>query len=408
MVLADWGIFGILLAVYTGVTAWLFYHQAFGSEQSFHSDLRVYILVMQGLYHECVYPYPLFFKLGAFFHLFMGPETAMVTALVILNSGAVAVMKYYLQKNLIGREGALPCGKEGGFLPGGEGGLRALITFLTFALFFVSMLFPVTGIQLPGIAHRYKGVFTPNPYHNATYMAARPFAIAAFFQFGELLGEYEKGFSWKKGLLFGLSLLLATLAKPSFTIVLVGAAGLIMLWRLFRSRFANFRPTLYLGLMFIPTFADLLYQFFGVFGPDESGESGMGFGFLKVWSLHCGNIPLALLLALAFPLTVFVFHHRQIRRDTVYRFSLQILLMGTAMAMLLYEKGERMQDFNFSWGYMHGLFFAFTGAVIVLVKSTVRREKPLPLLAGEWLVLPWHLGCGLLYFKNSLAGFLYY
>lgn len=42
------------------------------------------------------------------------------------------------------------------------------------SLFFVSMVYPPTGIYLPGIKYKYLGVFTANPFHNATYMAARP------------------------------------------------------------------------------------------------------------------------------------------------------------------------------------------------------------------------------------------
>ena len=113
------------------------------------------------------------------------------------------------------------------------------------------MVYPPTGIYLPGIKYKYLGVFTPNPFHNATYMAARPFAILAFFKYGELLPVYEQPNAVREHkrdyILFAIYLLLATMTKPSFTIVLVGAAGILMLWRMFRSRFRNFVPTVWLG-----------------------------------------------------------------------------------------------------------------------------------------------------------------
>ena len=212
-------------------------------------------------------------------------------------------------------------------------------------------------------------------------------------------------------LLFSLFLLLATMTKPSFTIVLVGTAGLIMLFRLFCSKFKNLVPTVQLGLCFIPTFIDLLYQYSGVFVPDEGVEGGMGFCFGEVWGYYCGNIPLAICLAIGFPLLVLVLNLREIRRNTGFRFAWQLYGMSFLMAFLLYEKGFRKPDFNFSWGYMYGIFFCHLGAVSVLLKDTLsgEKDKKKPLLLGmQWLAYLAHLICGLLYFKTFLSGGMYY
>lgn len=408
--ICDYLLFAILLAVYTGVTFYLFYHQAIGNENWFHSDVKAYILEMQGIDSGYDFPYPVFFKLGAFLNLFMSPEMAVTVALTLLNSAAAAVLKYYLNKKFVKEDGLIAhrIVSSGSGELGVQILLRTALSLLTLALFLVSMLFSVTGRHLPGIENRYKGVFSPNPYHNATYMATRPFAIICFFLFADILQSYEKKFSWKKGVVFGLFLLLTTMTKPSFTFVLVGTAGVIMLFRLVRSRFSNFLPTLFLGLMFLPTFCDLLYQFFGVFGPKEGQETGVGLGWLSAWQYHCGNIPLAVVLGLAFPIAVLFIHHKDLKTDTLYRFSVQIAAMSLAMAMLLYEKGFRLPDMNFSWGYMHGMFFAFIGASIVLLQSTLMKTRKWYVLSLEWLLFLWHLACGLLYFKNSLAGYLYY
>lgn len=77
-----------------------------------------------------------------------------------------------------------------------------------------------------------------------------------------------------------------------------------MLYRLFRAGWKNFKRSFYLGLAFVPTFIDLLYQFGGVFGANsQAGEDGgIGFGIGSVWKLYTNNIPLAAVLALGFPL----------------------------------------------------------------------------------------------------------
>lgn len=407
-------VFALLFLAASFLTLKLFHRQALGSpETGYHSDMKAYILEMQGLDSGYRFPYPILFKLGALIHLFTGPELAMALATMLLNSLAILLTKLALNR--------LTLRPLADSMPKCRWAAGVLVSLVSVSLFFVSMLFPPSGIYLPGIKFNYVGVFSPNPFHNATYMAARPFAILAFLWYARLLPEYEKGFHGKWSLrgrtgegvdlsdyvLFSVFLLLATLAKPSFTIVLVGAAGLIMVYRLLKSGFRNFLPTIQLGLCFLPTFADLLYQFKGVFVPEEGAEGGIGFCFGEVWGLYCDNIPLALCLAAGFPILVLILNYKELKKNTLYRFSWQIYAMGFAMAFLLYEKGFRKPDFNFSWGYMYGIFFAFVGALIVLLQATARRKKPF-LLAVQWGAYLWHAACGVYYFWGIFQGKMYY
>ena len=142
--------------------------------------------------------------------------------------------------------------------------------------------------------------------------------------------------------------------------------------------------------------------------PDTEGvEGGIGFCFGDVWSLYCDNIPLAICLAIGFPLAVLVVNFRELKNNTLYRFSWQIYLMSFAMNFFLYEKGFRKPDFNFSWGYMYGIFFAFVGALLVLNPATARKKKPV-LLALQWLAYLWHVACGIYYFWGIFQGKMYY
>lgn len=396
----DWSLFMVILTAVSAVTLWLFYKQTTGSPEAYHSDMKAYILEMQGLNSRYSFPYPVFFKLAALFHLFLSPEMAVAVATMFLNSLSIVITK--LCFNYLASPGL----KRG--WPG-----RVFLSILAVSLFFISMLYTPSGIYLPGIHFRYLGVFTANPFHNATYMAARPFAILAFLWFGKLLPVYEEGVHGEKGKIrdycsFSLFLLTATMTKPSFTIVLVGTAGLIMVFRLFRSGFRNFIPTLQLGICFVPTFVDLLYQFKGVFVPEEGAEGGIGFCFGEVWTQYCSNMPLAICLAVGFPLLVLILNFNEVKENSIYRLSWQVYLMSFAMAFLLYEKGFRKVDFNFSWGYMYGIFFCHMGALLVLIKA-MGNEKKKPLLMGlQWLVYLCHLVCGLNYFLTFLRGWMYY
>lgn len=181
-----------------------------------------------------------------------------------------------------------------------------------------------------------------------------------------------------------------------------------MLYRMVRSKFQNFKASVLLGCCFLPTFAALLYQYKGVFVSSGEGESGIGFGLAVAWKLHCDNIPLAIGLALGFPILVLMLNYKELKENKWYRFSWQMLLVSLAEVLFLYEKGFRLPDMNFSWSYMHGIFFVFVSSFIVLIRRTWKKQGCLWLTAAQWLAVGWHLACGIYYFLGIFAGKLYY
>ena len=84
------------------------------------------------------------------------------------------------------------------------------------------------------------------------------------------------------------------------------------------------------------------------------------------------------------------------------------------MAFCLYEKGFREMDFNFSWGYMYGIFFAFVGALLVLLRATGKADTKkkkglagLSVASGVWpvLLLGLFTGCHVLLENTVSVGF---
>lgn len=64
--------FAALVAIASAVTFWLFYRQCVESMLGtglYHSDMKAYILEMQGLDSGYSFPYPVLFKLAATIHL---------------------------------------------------------------------------------------------------------------------------------------------------------------------------------------------------------------------------------------------------------------------------------------------------------------------------------------------------
>ena len=188
-----------------------------------------------------------------------------------------------------------------------------------------------------------------------------------------------------------------------------------MLFRLFRAKFRNFIPTVQLGLCFVPTFLDLLYQFKGVFVPVEGEEGGLGFCFGEVWMQYTSNFVLAVGLAVGFPLLVLVLNYKECRKNTLLCFSWQLYLVSFAEAFFLYEKGFRKYDFNFSWGYMYGIFFCHFCALVMVIRKTAEtvsgrtgQGRAAILLVCQWLAFLGHVVCGLFYFKTIFGGAMYY
>ena len=74
-----------------------------------------------------------------------------------------------------------------------------LVTLLVFSLFLLSNLYSPKNTAFFGFDYAYRcmGIYTPNPFWNATYLATRPFAIICFFETVKVLSEYQKDFQWK-------------------------------------------------------------------------------------------------------------------------------------------------------------------------------------------------------------------
>ena len=391
----------LLLVSLAGLMLFLTYHQAVSAltdGYNYKSDILAYMKEAQGIDSGYSFPYPIMFWFIAFLNLFLPIEWASAVVVTVFQCASFVLLRYYFQKYLHKVCPDLKAGWQ-----------QVLTSMAAFGILFYSMIF-VYNHYFPGTRFYYLGVFTPNPFHNATYVASRPFAIAATFMFADLLEQYEEKFEVKKSFAFSGILLLATMTKPSFTIVFCGAAGLIMLLRMFKRKFRNFKNTVLLGCMFIPTFVDLLYQFGGVFtGQDSKGQdAGIGFRLFRVWGEYCDNYPVAIGLLIFFPIVVLLFQYRKMVTNTLYRFGWQLYGMGLAMFILLYEKGFRVADANFSWGYMLGAFFLVMCSLMVLLEDTARAEKHSWKLLIQWGAFGVHFACGIFYFGMILLGGFYY
>lgn len=395
-------IFGALLVMYSALMLVLFYRQTIGYQGMYTSDMEAYVLETQGLDSGYEFPYRLLFWLSRIWMLFVTPEAAVAFSTMLLNSLSVILLKYYFENNL----------KKYAYHHQVNWNLfwYTAVTATVFALFFASMYYGPKDQKIWGYDYIYRcmGILTPNPYWNATYLAVRPFSIVCFFITAELLEEYEEKIPLKKSVLLGIFLFLSAFTKPSFTFILLPVVGLTLLYRLIRSRFSNLKNTLLFGCVFLPTGFLLILQFMGVFtGQNALGEeTGIGFEIGKAWGYFSGNIPLSIMLALLFPFAVLALNWKELRINTQFRLAWQLLAVGMFTYWTLYEKGFRMIHMNFSWGYMHGLFFVFIICGLQVIKNLM-GWKPwiyIVFVLPELYFFKYHLQCGIEFFVYLYQG----
>lgn len=393
---------GAAAIIYSVLMFVLFYRQCVGYEGLYLSDMEAYILEAQGLDSGYDFPYPIMFWLAGFFGLFAGPQLAMALTVTLLNTLSLLATVYYMRsyiEKMVAESGRT-------WRPVWE----AMTVLLSLSLLFVSMVYAPKGHGFFGFDYIYRcsGVYTANPYWNATYLATRPFSIVCFFSGVTLLEKYEKSVSVKEYVIFAVSLLLTTMTKPSYTLVAVVTFAVIMLYRFLRSKGKNFKKSVLFGMTFLPAGIALLYQYSNLFtGTNSHGEeTGIGFEIGKAWSVYSNNIPLSMVMALAFPAGVLLINLLKLKSATWFRHGWQILFTGWLMLLCLYEKGFRMEHTNFSWGYMHGLFFVFAVSLLMLVQNTLQKKGKVRtlLVAAGWIGYLWHLGCGIVYFLYIYAG----
>ena len=233
----DWGkivnyaFFGILIVLYSLMMMLFFYRQTIEYQGMYFSDMKAYILETQGVDSGFDFPYRLFFWFSRIWMIFVTPEAAVAFSTMLLNSLCVILVKYYFDTLL--SEYAKREGVRWIFL------WQLLTTAAVFSLFFMSMIYAEREEKFWSYDYIYRcnGIYTANPYWNATFLAVRPFTVLCFFLSARVLAEYEEHFSLKDGILLGVSTFLATFTKPSFTFDLAPVLAVTVFWRLFVKKF---------------------------------------------------------------------------------------------------------------------------------------------------------------------------
>lgn len=247
--------------------------------------------------------------------------------------------------------------------------------------------------------HLYLGTGTPNPWHNPTYIFARPFCVLLFLQTVEMFKKRRQ--SIKDYITLGGLALISMAAKPSFLISFLPVIACFGLYSWIKKEM-TFLEVVKIGLSLLVSFIPFVVIYKLAFGDGESNGSVV-FTNGKIWEVWSDNIGFSILKAIVFPLFVVLMNFKNLSKSL--KFALVNYIFSGLIFYYLAESGEREMHGNFIWTYLFGLFFLFLFAIEQLLFKYEKRKYVL--VIGVLLLLA-HIGFGIYYLNNQLNGLGYY
>jgi len=272
--------------------------------------------------------------------------------------------------------------------------------FAGIAVLIVLLVGPIFLFTIPG--RMYFGYIVPNPYHSPTYVLFRPFVLLAFFGMADNL--FAK-WSWREAFIMALALLCGSLAKPNFTLTILPALSLLILF-VYIKKFKKLNWPFLIVPIAITSILVLGSQYIVNYSGDR-GDQIIFAPFSAILYL-VPNIPsffLFLFLSIAFPLLVSIFYFKQLKSKITFQLAWINFFVSLSYAMLLGEKFNLGSN-NFLWCVMIALFLLFFETISCWFKDFLERgffkQEVLwkNIALGGTLLL--HLACGIIFYLTVL------
>jgi hypothetical protein len=301
-------------------------------------------------------------------------DRSFVLAALLVGTASYVVLALLLDRQLL---------KEGP----DDGGAAGPWTSAAWALALL-LVAPITVLTWP--AHQlYLGYVAPNVFHSPTAALLKPLALAWFWTVTRPGHEGRRASVAAALLIAG-----ATLAKPSFTVAALPALGLWLALARWLPRAVGTRPALASLVVGGTTLAGQAWA-------RGSQPALVGFAPLEVMGFYSQRwqMPLFLVLSIAFPLGVALTRWPASRRDGRLMLAWLVFGLGATYGYLLAEAEPRTGDGNWLWSGQVTLFVLFAESVLFL-RSPARHGSPST--AGERRALAvlfaLHLVCGLVWY----------
>jgi hypothetical protein len=219
----------------------------------------------------------------------------------------------------------------------------------------------------------YGGYIGTNVFHNPTMVLLKPLALFVHLKVVKSLVAKQWSFSIRRSLWIAIVMILATLAKPNYAIVLLPALGILFLLLRGNLRVAPWRQIVL--FVILPVVILLAIQFLMHFNNGlVAGKSDRGIIFAPfvVFGMYSRFLFPKFLLAMAFPLAVATTFFKNASADLRLKFAWLCFLIGSFYTYFLAESGSDMSAGNFGWSSQISLFILFVESAIFLLDSNRR------------------------------------
>ncbi len=253
------------------------------------------------------------------------------------------------------------------------------------ALLIASHVFLLT-IDPPNLYH---GYFVPVVYHNPTQQLNKLFTLWIYFIYCAQFLDSRRAEATSVASAGGLTVLSA-LAKPSFLIAFLPAAGLFALADLVRRRW---RQVLMFAVgIALPATLVLLWQALRAYGPD----SGTGVFFAPFVVFDFDATLYKLPASLAFPIVVAGVAVRGGVRDPKFTFAWVFTVLAMLITLLVGEAGPHLDAGNFAWTGQTAVFLVYVESLLLLiVRPDLSRWRQ-----AAWAAFGLHVLCGVVWYAS--------
>ncbi len=261
-------------------------------------------------------------------------------------------------------------------------------------LFLVLFLHPIiTPLDFSDQKY-YLGKAAINIWHNSTTIFTMPFVILLFF-YSYLYLKYTK----IKHLIYVFVLcVLNVLAKPSFMFAFIPVFSVLVLYK---HKFSKETLYAYLALFFAGII--IIAQYYYIYNYNKSNvlftsndTMSVIIAPFKVLKLFTQHIFVDFLTSIAFPLFLYLFYLKTIKKKLLINYSWLLLIFAYIIAILFAEGVGRLGHGNFTWQLImcnYLLFLVSTFYFITTIKFKKIKKQDF-FLSIIWLA---HLASGILY-----------
>jgi len=286
------------------------------------------------------------------------------------------------------------------------------------SLFF--MMGSAINVFTPLDRHAYLGYLPLNIYHNPTITLLKLCSIPLFLISLRIFKPSKSGKLWSVlgSVLFSI---LCALSKPSFTVIILPALGVVVIYKLWKNEYVDW-TLLLLGIL-LPSAVVLGWQYLVLWGSgwelvDQAiYEAGLvtptrmalvPFGQLIRWKVPLFLLLPKLLFSILFPLTVYVAFWKKSHKDLVFNLGWLIFGFGCLSTYFLVEinhKGAILFAGNFTWSGLIGVFMLFLSTTIFWLKEISGKFSIAEL--GSWrfgipiLALALHWVFGIIWYLDQ-------